>query len=65
VGCDAQQFLIVCVFGDRHTNEKNFVGLAADGDFIACGSELNSVFVYYKALSKQILAYRFPTAAVC
>lgn len=24
-------------------NEKNFVGLSADGEFIACGSEQNEV----------------------
>ena len=26
-----------------HLNEKNFVGLSADGEFIACGSEQNEV----------------------
>lgn len=26
-----------------HMNEKNFVGLSADGEFIACGSEQNEV----------------------
>ena len=26
-----------------HTNEKNFVGLSADGEFVACGSETNEV----------------------
>lgn len=26
-----------------HVNEKNFVGLAADSEFIACGSETNEV----------------------
>ena len=28
---------------DGHINEKNFVGLSVDGDFIACGSETNEV----------------------
>ena len=28
---------------EGHVNEKNFVGLCADGEFIACGSELNEV----------------------
>lgn len=37
-----------------HTNEKNFVGLSADGEFIACGSENNEMYVYYKSLSKPI-----------
>lgn len=31
-----------------HTNEKNFVGLTANDDYIACGSENNSLYVYYK-----------------
>lgn len=39
---------------EGHTNEKNFVGLAVDGDFIACGSETNEVFVYFKALTKPV-----------
>lgn len=44
-----------------HTNEKNFVGLATDGDYIVCGSENNSLFVYYKGLSKQLLTMKFDT----
>ena len=31
-----------------HRNTRNFVGMAVDKDFIACGSELTEVFVYYK-----------------
>ena len=31
-----------------HQNEKNFVGLATDGEYIACGSENNSLYLYYK-----------------
>lgn len=42
-----------------HINEKNFVGLATDGDYIACGSENNSLYVYYKGLCKQLLHYKF------
>jgi len=42
-----------------HINEKNFVGLATDGDYIACGSENNSLYVYYKGLCKQLLYYKF------
>lgn len=42
-----------------HINEKNFVGLATDGDYIACGSENNSLYIYYKGLSKQLLTYKF------
>ncbi|XP_052222820.1 E3 ubiquitin-protein ligase COP1-like [Dreissena polymorpha] len=44
-----------------HINEKNFVGLATDGDYVACGSENNSLYVYYKGLSKQLLTYKFDT----
>ncbi|XP_066259287.1 E3 ubiquitin-protein ligase COP1-like [Euwallacea similis] len=44
-----------------HINEKNFVGLATDGDFIACGSENNSLYVYYKGLSKRLCQYKFET----
>lgn len=42
-----------------HINEKNFVGLATDGDYVACGSENNSLYVYYKGLCKQLLHYKF------
>lgn len=44
-----------------HTNEKNFVGLATNGDYIACGSENNSLYVYYKGVSKQVLTFKFDT----
>ncbi|KAG6464318.1 E3 ubiquitin-protein ligase COP1 [Manduca sexta] len=42
-----------------HANEKNFVGLATDGKYIACGSENNALYVYYMGLSRPLLAYRF------
>ena len=42
-------------------NEKNFVGLAGNDDYIACGSENNSLYVYYKGLSKQLLTFKFDT----
>ncbi|XP_066588324.1 E3 ubiquitin-protein ligase COP1-like isoform X1 [Prorops nasuta] len=42
-----------------HINEKNFVGLATDGDYVACGSENNALYVYYKGLTKQLFSYRF------
>ncbi|XP_023029461.2 E3 ubiquitin-protein ligase COP1 isoform X1 [Leptinotarsa decemlineata] len=42
-----------------HTNEKNFVGLATDGDYVACGSENNALYVYYKGLSKKLFTYKF------
>lgn len=31
-----------------HTNEKNFVGLTVNSEYIACGSESNEVYVYHK-----------------
>ncbi|RWS06496.1 E3 ubiquitin-protein ligase RFWD2-like isoform X1 [Dinothrombium tinctorium] len=42
-----------------HVNEKNFVGLATDGDYIACGSENNSLYIYFKGLSKHTLTFWF------
>jgi len=42
-----------------HLNEKNFVGLATDGEYVACGSENNSVYVYYKGLQHKLFKYRF------
>ena len=42
-----------------HTNEKNFVGLATDGEYVACGSENNSLYVYYKGLPKKLFRFRF------
>lgn len=42
-----------------HINEKNFVGLATDGDYVACGSENNSLYVYYKKLQKPLFSYKF------
>lgn len=50
----------VCTF-TGHTNEKNFVGLATDGDYVACGSENNSLYMYYKGLAKQVMTYKFDT----
>eukprot|EP00053_Salpingoeca_punica_P018544 m.182253 g.182253 ORF g.182253 m.182253 type:complete len:637 (-) comp17457_c0_seq1:1962-3872(-) len=46
-----------------HVNEKNFVGLSTSSDYIACGSENNAVFTYYKALSKPIVSHRFKTSS--
>ncbi|XP_026301079.1 E3 ubiquitin-protein ligase COP1 isoform X1 [Apis mellifera] len=42
-----------------HVNEKNFIGLTTDGDYVACGSENNALYVYYKGLSKQLFSYKF------
>lgn len=45
-----------------HINEKNFVGLATDGDYVACGSENNALYVYYKGLTKKLFSYKFEAA---
>ncbi|KAJ3024439.1 UNVERIFIED_CONTAM: coatomer subunit alpha [Siphonaria sp. JEL0065] len=44
-----------------HTNEKNFVGFSINsmGEFIACGSENNTVYTYYNSLPKPAIAHRF------
>ncbi|KAF5193456.1 E3 ubiquitin-protein ligase cop1 [Thalictrum thalictroides] len=42
-----------------HTNEKNFVGLSVNSEYIACGSETNEVFVYHKAISKPATSHEF------
>uniref|UniRef100_A0A7I4ASH5 RING-type domain-containing protein n=1 Tax=Physcomitrium patens TaxID=3218 RepID=A0A7I4ASH5_PHYPA len=42
-----------------HTNEKNFVGLTVNSDYIACGSETSEVFVYHKATSKPSFSHKF------
>lgn len=31
-------------------NEKNFVGLTANSEYLSCGSETNEVFVYHKVI---------------
>jgi E3 ubiquitin-protein ligase RFWD2 len=45
---------------EGHANEKNFVGLAAEGGFLACGSESNEAVVYYKELCKPVARQGFP-----
>ncbi|KAL3686539.1 hypothetical protein R1sor_009113 [Riccia sorocarpa] len=42
-----------------HANEKNFVGLTVNSEYIACGSETNDVYVYHKAMSKPAAFHRF------
>ncbi|PKA64236.1 Protein suppresor of PHYA-105 1 [Apostasia shenzhenica] len=42
-----------------HKNEKNFVGLSAFEGYIACGSETNEVYAYYKALPMSITSHKF------
>jgi E3 ubiquitin-protein ligase RFWD2 len=42
-----------------HTNDRHFVGLSVNQDYIACGSEENAVYGYYKAIPKPFVQYRF------
>ena len=42
-----------------HVNERNFVGLTAVGDHVACGSETNEVFIYRKDISSPIASIGF------
>ncbi|KAL2516693.1 Protein SPA1-RELATED 2 [Abeliophyllum distichum] len=42
-----------------HTNEKNFVGLSVADGYIACGSETNEVYAYYKSLPMPITSHKF------
>ena len=46
-----------------HVNEKNFVGLATDGDYITCGSENNGLYVYYKGRIKLNINLPFSVSA--
>ncbi|OIT24247.1 PREDICTED: E3 ubiquitin-protein ligase COP1-like isoform X2 [Nicotiana attenuata] len=42
-----------------HANEKNFVGLSVNSEYLACGSETNEVFVYHKEISKPAAWHNF------
>ncbi|KAM7472276.1 hypothetical protein LguiA_010459 [Lonicera macranthoides] len=42
-----------------HTNEKNFVGLSVFDGYIACGSETNEVYAYYRSLPMPITSHKF------
>lgn len=42
-----------------HTNEKIVVGFSVMDGYIACGSEINSVFAYYKSLPMPMGSHRF------
>lgn len=44
---------------EGHVNEKNFVGLTTNDDFIATGSEDNSLYIYYKGIEQNMLTYCF------
>lgn len=42
-----------------HTNEKNFVGLSVFDGYIACGSETNEVYSYYRSLPIPMASHNF------
>ncbi|XP_013636201.1 PREDICTED: protein SUPPRESSOR OF PHYA-105 1 [Brassica oleracea var. oleracea] len=42
-----------------HTNQKNFVGLSVLDGYIACGSETNEVYSYYRSLPMPMTSYKF------
>ncbi|MQL92461.1 hypothetical protein Taro_025088 [Colocasia esculenta] len=42
-----------------HTNEKNFVGLSVSDGYIACGSETNEIYAYYRSLPMPITSHKF------
>ncbi|KAM7260845.1 hypothetical protein ACFE04_026320 [Oxalis oulophora] len=42
-----------------HTNEKNFVGLSVLDGYIACGSETNEIYSYYKSFPMPIASQKF------
>jgi len=42
-----------------HTNEKNFVGLTVNSEYLACGSETNEVYVYHKVHKSETSALNF------
>eukprot|EP00741_Cyanophora_paradoxa_P005192 tig00000852_g5032.t1 len=46
-----------------HANTKNFVGLSASADYVACGSEANALYVYYRNVAAPILCHRFGSAS--
>ncbi|XP_042394308.1 protein SUPPRESSOR OF PHYA-105 1-like [Zingiber officinale] len=42
-----------------HTNEKNFIGLSVCDGYIACGSETNEVYAYYRAFPMPMTSHKF------
>ena len=47
-----------------HTNEKNFVGLAASPDgYVMCGAETNEVVAYHSATPTPVCAHDMGAAA--
>ncbi|KAG2237038.1 hypothetical protein INT48_001806 [Thamnidium elegans] len=46
-----------------HQNEKNFVGLSTNGDWISCGSETNTVYTYHKSSKYPVTEFKFPSTS--
>jgi E3 ubiquitin-protein ligase RFWD2 len=42
-----------------HMNQKHFVGLAIQDDWISCGSETNDLHIYNKSLENPLFSYSF------
>ena len=47
-----------------HTNQKHFVGLAIQNDWIACGSETNELYIYHSSLEKPLFSYCFNSDSI-
>uniref|UniRef100_A0A1I8BAT2 WD_REPEATS_REGION domain-containing protein n=1 Tax=Meloidogyne hapla TaxID=6305 RepID=A0A1I8BAT2_MELHA len=47
-----------------HQNEKNFVGMATDGNHVVCGSENNRLYLYYKKVFDPLLSFDCTTRSV-
>ncbi|KAL2926855.1 E3 ubiquitin-protein ligase COP1 [Bienertia sinuspersici] len=60
---DVKESLPVRTF-KGHTNEKNFVGLSVNSEYIACGSETNEVFAYHKEISRPVTCHKFSSPDV-
>ncbi|KAL5578736.1 hypothetical protein UlMin_011178 [Ulmus minor] len=60
---DVKDNLPLCTYRG-HTNDKNFVGLTANSEYIACGSETNEVFVYHKGVQKPMASHKFGSSNV-
>ena len=57
ITCLGDNWWLVCT---GHINEKNFVGLTvAPEGYVACGSEDNAVYTYFRALPSPVAIHRF------
>lgn len=45
-----------------HVNEQSFTGLSTNGEYIACGSEDNSLYVYHRGTSNPLFSYRLDSS---